>query len=97
MKKFIKGRYKIKDEIADLDEFVNINRGRFNALIIFANNNNILFNIGETDSGERLCEYEVTASTLKECKATAAEFKKRLKTIFKRIEPIFEGNGDKIF
>lgn len=97
MKKFIKGTYQITDEIANLEEFVEQNDISFKWLIKFANNNDISFNIGTSNDGDILCEYSVVKRTLQECKSAISEFKKKLKKIFKKVELLYEGNGDKLF
>lgn len=97
MKKFIKGTYQINDEIVNLDEFAEQNDVSFKWLIKFANNNDISFNIGTSNDGDILCEYSVVKRTLQECKSAISEFKKHLKKIFKKVDPLYEGNGDKLF
>ena len=97
MKKIIKGAYKINDEIVNLNDFVEKNNAIFRFLIKFANDNNIGFNIGTSNKGDILCEYIVIKQTLKECKIALLEFKKKLKMIFKKVETLYEANGDKLF
>ena len=97
MRKFIKGSYEIKDDISDLDVFAEKHRKEFEYLISYANKNNIGFNIGTSDKGDILCEYKVVGQSLKECKATMSEFKRMLKAIFKKVNSLYEGNGDQIF
>lgn len=93
MKKFIKGTYRIKDRIENLDEFNAI----FKWLIKFADNSDINFNIRTSNNGDILCEYSVVKMTLQECKSAISEFKKHLKKIFKKVELLYEGYGDKLF
>ena len=97
MKKIIKGAYKINDEIVNLNDFVEKNNVIFRFLIKFADDNNIGFNIGTSNKGDILCEYIVIKQTLKECKITLLEFKKKLKMIFKKVETLYEQIGDKLF
>lgn len=97
MKKFINGSYEIKDDIPDLDVFVEKHRKEFEALIAYTNKSNIGFNIGTSDKGDILCEYKVVGQSLKECKAAMSEFKRMLKAIFKKVNSLYEGNGDQIF
>ena len=97
MKKIIKGTYKINDGIANLDDFVEKNNTIFKFLIKFADDNDISFNIGISNNGDILCEYSVIKQTLKECKITLLEFKKKLKMIFKKVEIFYELNGDNLF
>lgn len=97
MKKIIKGTYKINDEIVNLNDFVEKNNAIFKFLIKFANDNDIGFNIGLSNKGDILCEYSVIKQTLKECKIALSEFNKKLKMIFKKVEILYEANGDKLF
>lgn len=97
MKKFIKGTYQIKDKIENLDKFAEQNIVVFKWLIMFANNNDINFNIGTSNNGDILCEYSVVKRTLQECKNAMSEFKKHLKKIFKKLEQLYESNGEKLF
>ena len=97
MKKFIKGSYEIKDNIPDLNFFVEKHRKEFEYLISYANKSNIGFNIGTSNKGDILCEYKVVGQSLKECKAAMSEFKRMLKAIFKKVNSLYEGSGDQIF
>lgn len=96
MKKFIEGTLEIKDDISNLDDFIELNRKEVDYIISYANENNIELNIGTSINNEILCEYKIIKDTLKECKQTLSILRKVLHTLFKRIDSLYEAHGNQL-
>lgn len=96
MKKFIEGTLEIKDDISNLDDFIELNRKEADYIVSYANENDIEFNFGTSINNEILCNYKIIKETLKECRQTMSELKKVLHTLFKRINSLYEAHGNQL-
>lgn len=96
MKKFIEGTLEIKDDISNLDDFIELNRKEADYIVSYENENDIEFNFGTSINNEILCEYKIVRESLKECRQAISEFEKVLHTLFKRIDSLYEAHGNQL-
>jgi hypothetical protein len=93
-KKFIRGTFELAEGVTDLKAFEEKRESSLMDIINWATANEIGVTFGTSADDTYLCEFRVTARTLKACKGYVADLKSMLKSLFPKTRIVLQYEGD---
>lgn len=94
MKTFIKGTFRLAQNVKDLESYENAHRAALESIIDFANHNDISVTFGTMDDDSYAVEYRIVKKNHTVCNNVLTDLKAKLRSEWGKITNLFQAAGD---